>query len=391
MTCEKAGCYSYQKADISNWMASERIPVNVPKYQKLFESLKADIISGRYKPGQKLPSEAALVKKSGASRITVGRAIRELQNLGLVERAAGSGTYVRDVGREQRPHLFGLLIPDLGETEIFEPICQAIVNAPEAVEHALLWGHANTQASKAEQAWRLCQQYISRKVSGIFFAPLEFEAEAERVNRRILNALREAEIAVVLLDRRSSKAPERHRPDLVGINNHQAGYIATEHLIQLGCRRIGFIGYHGAASTISERMAGYHDALAAYGLRPAMDSEAVQVHSGKQPSVSWSGGNQIDSVEAFVCVNDRIAGQLMHIFLARQIRIPQDIRLVGIDDVSYASLLPVPLTTVRQPTRDIGEAALRTMLDRIQRPHLPPREVLLDGELVVRKSCGASQ
>jgi GntR family transcriptional regulator, arabinose operon transcriptional repressor len=359
-------------------MPSKRISIDVPKYQQLFESLKADIASGRYKPGQKLPSEAALVNKSGASRITVGRAIRELQNLGLVERMAGSGTYVRDLGREQQPRLFGLLIPDLGETEIFEPICRGIANAPEAAEHALLWGHADTHLSKAEQAWRLCQQYISKKVSGVFFAALEFEPEAEKVNRRILTALRQAEIAVVLLDRRTSKAPERHRPDLVGINNHQAGYAATEHLIKLGCRQIGFMGYHGAASTIVERMAGYHDALAAYRLRPALDS------AQRDP-------DQLDAAEAFVCVNDRVAGQLMHVFLARNIRIPEDVRLVGIDDVSYASLLPVPLTTVRQPTRDIGEAALRTMLDRIRMPHSPPREVLLDGELVVRKSCGANK
>jgi GntR family transcriptional regulator of arabinose operon len=362
-----------------------------PKYQKLFESLKADIVSGRYQPGQKLPSEAALVNKSGASRITVGRAIRELQNLGLVERVAGSGTYVRDMGREQRPHLFGLLIPDLGETEIFEPICQGIANAPEAAEHALLWGHTDTQVSKAEGAWRLCRQYLSKKVSGVFFAALEFEPEAEKVNRRILTALKEAGTAVVLLDRRSSKAPERHRPDLVGINNHQAGYLATEHLIQLGCKQIGFLGYHGAASTIAERMAGYRDALEAHGLQPAMDSAAVQIHPDGQQSVTWSGKSKLDSLEAFVCVNDRMAGQLMHLFLARNIRIPEDIRLVGIDDVSYASLLPTPLTTVRQPVREIGEAALRTMLDRLRMPHLPPREVLLDGELVIRKSCGANQ
>jgi GntR family transcriptional regulator of arabinose operon len=359
-------------------MPSKRTSINAPKYQQLFESLKADIVSGRYQPGQKLPSEAALVNKSGASRITVGRAIRELQNLGLVERMAGSGTYVRDMGREQRPHLFGLLIPDLGETEIFEPICQGIANAPEAAEHALLWGHMDTHLSKTEQAWRLCQQYIAKKVSGVFFAALEFEADAEKVNRRILAALKQAEIAVVLLDRRTTKAPERHRPDLVGINNHQAGYVATEHLIKLGCRQIGFLGYHGAASTIAERMAGYQDALAAHGLRPVLD--LAQMNS-----------NQLDSAEAFVCVNDRIAGQLMHVFLARNTRIPEDVRLVGIDDVSYASLLPVPLTTVRQPTRDIGEAALRTMLDRIRMPRLPPREILLDGELVVRKSCGAHE
>jgi DNA-binding LacI/PurR family transcriptional regulator len=64
-------------------------------------------------------------------------------------------------------------------------------------------------------------------------------------------------------------------------------------------------------------------------------------------------------------------------------------RLVGIDDVSYASLLPVPLTTIRQPTRKIGEAAMQAMLERVQQLDLPPREILLDGELIVRKSCGA--
>src|ERR1700685_2327353 len=125
----------------------------IPKYKELFESLKADILAERYKPGQKLPSEAALVNKSGASRITVGRAIRELQNLQMVDRVAGSGTYVRDLRHQPRPHLFGLLIPDLGETEIFEPICQGIARAPEAPEHALLWGHADAQASKDDQAW----------------------------------------------------------------------------------------------------------------------------------------------------------------------------------------------------------------------------------------------
>src|SRR3954449_4939113 len=212
-----------------------------PKYQALFESLKADILRGRYKPGQKLPSEAALVTKSGASRITVGRAIRELQNLGLVDRLAGSGTYVRTLAQDGRPHLFGLLIPDLGETEIFEPICQGIANAPESTEHALLWGHSDGHVARPEQAWSLSQQYISKQVSGVFFAPLEFESEAAKVNRRILSSLRQANIPTVLLDRRASKAPERNRPDLVGLNNRQAGYVATKHLIDLGCRRIGFL------------------------------------------------------------------------------------------------------------------------------------------------------
>jgi DNA-binding LacI/PurR family transcriptional regulator len=93
--------------------------------------------------------------------------------------------------------------------------------------------------------------------------------------------------------------------------------------------------------------------------------------------------------DAFVCSNDRIAGQLMHALIARGIRIPQDIRIAGIDDVNYASLLPVPLTTVHQPCREIGEAALRAMLERLDRRQMAARDILLDCSLVVRQSCGA--
>ena len=92
--------------------------------------------------------------------------------------------------------------------------------------------------------------------------------------------------------------------------------------------------------------------------------------------------------DAFVCANDRIAGYFMHALLGQGIRIPNDVRLVGIDDVSYAGLLPVPLTTVHQPCREIGEAALRLMLERIDRPKMAARNVLLDGSLVIRRSCG---
>lgn len=370
-------------------MDGRRVHGVKPKYQKLFESLKADIAGGRFKPGQKLPSEAALINRSGLSRITVGRAISELQKLGLVDRVAGSGTYVRNAAASDRgPFLFGLLIPDLGETEIFEPICQGIANAPGATEHALLWGHVEASVSKAEQAWRLCQQYITRKAAGVFFAPLEYERDAEKMNRRILASLRQAGIAVVLLDRQAARAPYRNRPDLAGINNRQAGYVATEHLISLGCRRIGFVSYHGATSTIAERAAGYQEALGAHGLRPFPESE-LQSDPGNEPTWTWRRKGDSKSIEGFICINDRVAGQLMQVLLARGVHIPEDLRLVGIDDVTYAGLLPIPLTTVRQPTREIGQAALQAMLDRIRMPHMPPREILLDGELIVRRSCGA--
>jgi GntR family transcriptional regulator of arabinose operon len=84
-----------------------------------------------------LPSEAQLVRQYGASRITVARAVRDLQLAGLVERRAGSGTYVK-AAPQAGALSFGLLIPDLGETDIFEPICQGMMASPLAREHALV-------------------------------------------------------------------------------------------------------------------------------------------------------------------------------------------------------------------------------------------------------------
>ena len=69
--------------------------------------------------------------------------------------------------------------------------------------------------------------------------------------------------------------------------------------------------------------------------------------------------------------------------------VPTDIRIVGIDDADYAGLLPVPLTTLRQPARELGAAAIAAMLDRVAQPDLPTRDILLHGTLIVRESCGA--
>src|ERR1035438_5678069 len=144
-------------------------PVSIkPMYQKIRERLERDITGGRYAAGEKFPSEAALVQRFGASRITVGRAVRELQGRGLLDRVAGSGTYVRGTGPLPREGLlFGLVIPDLGETEIFEPICQGIAAAPEARGHGLLWAHADQGAESLEdQALELARCCVARHVAG---------------------------------------------------------------------------------------------------------------------------------------------------------------------------------------------------------------------------------
>ena len=356
------------------------------KYTDILEKVQEDIRSGRYSPGQRLPSETELVRRYGASRMTVFRAMHELQTMGLVVRRVGSGTFVAQSSKS-KSHVFGLLIPELGQTEIFEAICKGMMESHEAVRHSLLWGNsASKENEKEEVAEQLCQHYISQKVSGVFFAPVEFSTGRFRANHKIVEALDKAGIPVVLLDRCLETYPRRSRYDLVGIDNRRTAYQATEHLIAAGAKRIAFIARPNSAPTVDARIVGYKEAIQAHSKTATRDT----VNLGDASDQNFvKAVLKKDRPDAFLCANDYTAGKLMHTLMSIGERIPEDIRIVGIDDVKYASLLPVPLTTQHQPCRDIGRIALAVMLDRIANPDLPARDVLLGCQLVIRQSCGA--
>ena len=161
----------------------------------------------------------------------------------------------------------------------------------------------------------------------------------------------------------------------------------TEHLLVLGCRRIAFVAQPNAAATVDAREAGYREAL--YAWEAPIDRQLVQRIDPEDPGAVQSLMESTHP-EAIVCANDRTAGRLMHALLQLDYKVPGDVRLVGIDDVRFANLLPVPLTTLRQPTRQIGEAALAAMLERVARTGIPARDILLQCDLIVRKSCGAA-
>jgi DNA-binding LacI/PurR family transcriptional regulator len=359
--------------------------MNAPKHQRVYSALRQELQAGRWKPGQRLPSEAELVVRFGASRITVGRAVRDLQLAGLVERRPGAGTFVKS--QRAGALSFGLLIPDLGETEIFEPICQGMMASPLAREHALIWGSVDeATSSKEEQAWQLCRHYIERRVSGVFFAPVELSPAKDDVNQRIAHALDQADIPIVLLDRTVLPYPQRGDHDLVGIDNRRAGFVMTDHLLQQGAYRVAFVALPNTAATVDAREAGYREALYAWNI--PVDRELIRRLDPSDRDVVRSFMHS-SRPDAILCANDRTAARLMHTLLHLQNAIPDDVRLVGIDDVEYANLLPVPLTSLRQPTRQIGDAALGAMLDRVRRRDLPARDILLPCKLVIRSSCGA--
>ena len=355
------------------------------KYRVILERLRDDISAGKYKPGQRLPSEAELVRRYGASRMTVFRAMHELQSLGVVTRRVGSGTFVSQTANASS-HVFGLLIPELGQTEIFEAICKGMMESPQAVHHSLLWGNtAPRENEKEEVAEQLCRQYISKKVSGVFFAPVEFSRSRYEANHRIVAAFDRARIPVVLLDRCIEPYPRRSKYDLVGIDNRRTAFIATEHVIRAGAKRIAFFARPNSAPTVDARIAGFCEAVEMFTKQSGRGY--VNIGDASDPSYVKSILKK-QHPDAFVCANDHTAGNLMHTLISLGHKIPDEFRIVGIDDVKYARLLPVPLTTQHQPCRDIGRVALTTMLDRIANPDLPPRDVFLGCELVVRKSCG---
>jgi GntR family transcriptional regulator of arabinose operon len=358
------------------------------KHRQVFATLRREIQTGHWKSGERLPSESELVARFKVSRITITRAVRDLQNAGMVERRAGAGTFVRQPSESPHGLTFGLLIPELGETDVFEPICQGMMASPLAREHALIWGSASGQGvSKERAAWQLCEQYIDRRVSGVFFAPLEGTPDANVWNGRIGEALDRARIPLVLLDRTVTPYPEPGRYDLVGIDNRRAGFVATAHLLRGGCRRVAFVAAPNAASTIDARTAGHREALFTFGV-PMDDRLIARFDPEDSDAVS---SLMRAHPEGILAGNDRTAARLLATLGRAGHRVPQDVRLVGIDDVEYARLLPVPLTTLRQPTREIGDAALSTMLARVARRDMPPRHIYLDAELVVRASCGLSR
>jgi DNA-binding LacI/PurR family transcriptional regulator len=358
-----------------------------PKYKQIYTRLRNALANREFAPGDKLPSENELVEQFGASRPTVGRALAQLENEGLVERRAGSGTFVLEE-RSTENFVLGLLIPDLGVTEIFEPICRGISIERTGPSHDLLWGATLSPGAPVEdQAQQLCEYYLQRKVSGIFFAPLELAARNEEINRRITAAIDEAQIPIVLLDRDLYAYPQRSNYDLVTIDHRRAGFVIAHHLIERGARRIVFFSRPHSAPTVAMRTAGVFEAIHA---------------SADRHVCGWTECGDPNDValirsiltrhrpDGFVCANDFTAARLMTSLYALGADVPSQVKVTGFDDVRYASLLQTPLTTIHQPCLELGATALAAMFARIKNPAMPARDYLLDFKLVVRQSTALS-
>jgi LacI family transcriptional regulator len=362
-----------------------------PKHSEISRHLETEIASGKYTDGARLPSEIQLVKQFSVSRPTVARALRDLETKGLIDRRAGSGTYVRNNNeRTASSRILGLLIPGLSNTEIFQIICGEIASLARVNEYGLLWGGSTNPRvdndASLKHTEEICKQFIDRKISGVFFAPAELQPGQGEANKHLAESLREGGIPVVLLDRDLLDYPGRSDFDLVGIDNMASGFMVAEHLIKLGCRKIYFVARPFSAATVDARIAGVREALYRHHIEPTTDWIRYGDPADKKFVRTLAAGRQAD---AFVCANDDTAAVLLRSLEAEGLKVPRDARVAGFDDVKYAMLVSPTLTTVHQPCRDIAVIAFRTMMERLAEPTLPARSVSLAPRLVVRESCGA--
>lgn len=358
------------------------------KYRSIFETLKQQIEANHYANGKRLPSETELAKRFEVSRPTASRALRDLQNLGIINRRAGSGSYLSQPApspSRAAKATYGLLVPGLGNTEIMDPICNEITRFSQSQGASVLWGDTVVSVTTGEDALALCHQYIDLKVDGVFFAPIETIADRETINKNICSILTEAAIAVILLDRDVLEFPQRSQFDLVGIDNFTAGFVLTEHLIAHGNREFRFLAKPNYPATTDLRLAGCREAISRAGL--TQTEPLAWVGEPTDPDfvkkMLSSGASH-----AVLCSNDQTAAKLIQTLSNMGVSLPRDVRVVGFDDVIYATLLTTPLTTIHQPCRAIGQAAVRAMQKRIHHPDRAAQQVLLPFHMVIRDSCG---
>lgn len=358
-----------------------------PKYQYVFESLRNDILSGRFTGNDRFPSEVQLMRKFKVSRNTVRAALENLKRSGMIETRNGSGTYLSAAACKATGTI-GLIMPVTTSAEIFPLICAEISQLARKAGYSTVFGDASSPDPliRTTQALRLAHDYANGRIAGVLLKPLELAPDFENTTSEIVSVLDAANVPVVLVDCDIVNPPRRSKYDLVGLDNVRVGYLLAEHLVSCGARRIHVLVRPGSAPTVYKRAQGVRAALLDAGL-PWKSAFLHEFDPEDLPLVrkAFSG-----TADAIICGNDYTAARLLDSLRKLKIKVPRDIKVTGVDDVRYSTLVSPQLTTVRQPCAQIAAAAFQLLTERISNPGLPAREVLLDAELVVRGSTRGS-
>ena len=372
------------------------------KHKLIYDQICDNILKGTYKPGQKLPTENELAEYYSTSRPTIGRAMRELQQKGLIVRYQGQGTFVKDAPTSDAHCSFGVLVhwqiqpEDPKVATIFGSIVPEILKFSSQSNYSLLLNDLpeDINTNPVERAQKIVKKLVDANVAGVFFTPLEL-VDNQIANENIAKSFDDAGIALVLLDRDLTDNYHRSKYDVISINNEQAAMVLVSHLVNQGCNKIDFIHGPVLSTAVDDRIRGYHFALEEHDLEVAkervhaFDSKLLANDPGHPVAARILENIKSGNVDALVCVNDSTAVDIMLYLMTNGVKIPKEVKIVGFDDLPISQSLPVPLTTMRQPVEALAYEAVRTMLNRLDKPELPARDIFLKTDLVVRKSCGS--
>ncbi len=263
-------------------------------------------------------------------------------------------------------------------TSISDPFNGEVVEGIEdaANEHGLSVILATSQGLP-ERELSVVRAFQSRRVDGIIVA-------SSRVGSNYSGILADLQIPVVLLNNQHPDAFSYS----VSIDNTQGAFQATSHLLALGHRRIAYLGDRLGLHSDSERRLGFLKAMESAG-------ETIQPHylldgDGKMAGAQEAFFKMLDSGReiptALFCYNDVSAVGVMQAARARHISIPDQLSIVGFDDIQVAALVSPELTTIRQPKKELGTRSMRLLMQLLGGKEEVQKSVVLTGELIVRGS-----
>jgi LacI family transcriptional regulator, galactose operon repressor len=275
-----------------------------------------------------------------------------------------------------RRKVIGVIIPDL-QNSFFTGVAYGVEAALYTAGYTLLLGHSDGLPEREQVQLKLLR---GEGVAGLVFMA---------GNRPGANyeTLRSWNIPVVAVDRALGDLDV----DLVCSDNRDGMRQAVSHLCSLGYKDIAFVNGPTGISVTEERLGGYQDGLRNAGIALR---ESLILHSDFRQKGGYEAmGRLLDLPQpprAVVVANNRMTLGALEAINERGVRIPQDLALVGFDDMPWATSVRPPLTTVAQPVEELGRAAAHLLLERLKDPKRIARRVVLPTRLMVRASCGAA-
>ena len=325
-------------------------------------------------------ARAANVSQSTVSRVMNGHASIRSETRERVQRAVTTLGYVPNAAARslitRRTRLLGLVVSNI--TNSFYPeIIEAITSRAMADGYTVIVGSAGERASSQAEYLRLLAE---QRAEGVILTSTLLGDAAD------LRRLAASGLPIVLANRSREDLPV----DSVALDNVNAARLAVAHLAGHGRRRIAYVGGRADAATDRDRFAGYLEGMAAHGIEV---EQALVSHGEFTQGFGYEQtGRLLDAtvVDAIIAGDDTVALGCLDALADRGSRVPQDVAVVGFDDIPAAGLRGIGLTTVSSSAKDMGWIALSLLLDRTSGRYTGlPRRVVLPARLVARSSCGA--